>query len=173
MHILLSETAMVRCHCSCDSAQQWHCHSASTVCCSLSGYHLLKLLVRLSGVDLMTFRCVVLHLVCVAQVEESAPSVRMQLQEARAALRNILISDDRYHQLRKVCTVDPHGVHACQVTCCAQENQLFIQLLQVTTLHKYCVAALHMEALHGRPFSSGQDLHGSAYVWVGAAGIRG
>eukprot|EP00878_Enallax_costatus_P027150 GHUV01029204.1.p1 GENE.GHUV01029204.1~~GHUV01029204.1.p1 ORF type:complete len:507 (+),score=193.43 GHUV01029204.1:240-1760(+) len=36
-----------------------------------------------------------------AQVEESAPSVKLQVQEARAALRNIIISDDRYHQLKK------------------------------------------------------------------------
>ncbi|WIA18914.1 hypothetical protein OEZ85_003586 [Tetradesmus obliquus] len=37
-----------------------------------------------------------------AQVEESAPSVRLQLQEARSALRNISISDERYQQLKRV-----------------------------------------------------------------------
>lgn len=37
-----------------------------------------------------------------AQVEESAPSVRLQLQEARSALRNIFISDERYQQLKRV-----------------------------------------------------------------------
>jgi hypothetical protein len=36
------------------------------------------------------------------QVEESAPSVRLQLQEARSALRNISISDERYQQLKRV-----------------------------------------------------------------------
>jgi hypothetical protein len=36
------------------------------------------------------------------QVEESAPSVRVQLQEARSALRNISISDERYQQLKRV-----------------------------------------------------------------------
>jgi hypothetical protein len=38
------------------------------------------------------------------QVEESAPSVRVQLQEARSALRNIAISDERYQQLKRVRT---------------------------------------------------------------------
>ncbi|KAF6252466.1 hypothetical protein COO60DRAFT_1704276 [Scenedesmus sp. NREL 46B-D3] len=37
-----------------------------------------------------------------AQVEESAPSVRLQLQEARSALCNISISDERYQQLKRV-----------------------------------------------------------------------
>jgi hypothetical protein len=39
---------------------------------------------------------------CSLQVEESAPSVRLQLQEARSALRNISISDERYQQLKRV-----------------------------------------------------------------------
>lgn len=43
------------------------------------------------------------------QVEESAPSVRLQLQEARSALRNISISDERYQQLKRVSKPAVHS----------------------------------------------------------------
>jgi len=44
------------------------------------------------------------------QVEEAAPAVRQQLQETRAALQDLSLSEEKYQQLEEVgrCTTTPY-----------------------------------------------------------------
>jgi hypothetical protein len=86
------------------------------------------------------------------QVEEAAPAVRQQLQETRAALQDLSLSEEKYEQLKEVgrCTAmpdlwlwpQPASASTCTICCRAMQLNVNISHVILLTVRHHLDAGL-------------------------------